>query len=151
MEVRSVEQPMSCVARLSRSLISRGLNNSLVAASWSDLQRANAPVKLLVLLLTTAAARLMVSSEMCKCVGVGDSPSEPQLPQELVSLSSRVGRLVIEAVRGECDVIERLPITWPEMSSHRRRKRRTGPGNTRSLVQLAKVSHKCLFVYQIEV
>lgn len=49
--------------------------------------------------LTTAAARLIVSSEMCKCVGVGERLSEPQEPQELVSESSRVGRRLM---RGEC-------------------------------------------------
>lgn len=118
------DEVTSCVARRSNNLISR-LNMSLVA-SWSDLHRDNAPVKLFVLLFTTAAARLMVSSEMCKWVGVGDRLSEPHDPHELVSLSSRVGRRLI---LGECDVTDRRPITWPEMCSHMRLNRRTGPVN----------------------
>lgn len=100
------------VALRSRSFTSR-LKMSL-AASWSDLQRDRAPVRLFVLELTTAAARLIVSSEMCRWVGVGDSESEPHDPHELVSLSSRVGRRLI---RGECEVavVVRRPRMCAEM------------------------------------
>lgn len=96
-----------------------------LVASWSDLHRDNAPVKLFVLELTTAAAKLMVSSEMCKCVGVGERLSEPHDPQELVSLSSRVG---LRLIRGECDVAADLrPRIWPDICSQMRRNRLTGP------------------------
>lgn len=87
-----------CVARRSNNLTSR-LNKSLLA-SWSDLHLDKAPVKLLVLLLTTAAARLIVSSDIWRCVGVGDRLSDAHDPQELVSLSSRVGRRLILGDRG---------------------------------------------------
>lgn len=112
----------SCVALLSNNLTSR-LKISFVA-SWSDLHRDNAPVRLVVLEFTTAAAKLIVSSEMWRCVGVGERLSEPHEPHELVSLNSRVGRRLI---RGECGVVERRPKMWPDICSHIRRNRRTGP------------------------
>lgn len=71
--------PASWVALRSKIFGSLGLNRSavavtedieltgvFVAASWSDLQRARAPVKLVVLELTTAAANEMASSEICR-------------------------------------------------------------------------------------
>lgn len=107
------------------SLISlTSLSKMSLAASWSDLHRERAPVRLVVLVLTTAAARLTVSSDTWMRVGVGDRLSDPHEPQELVSLSSRVGRLPI---LGECCEAALRPNICAWIWSQMRLNRRKGP------------------------
>ena len=107
-----------------RSFVSlASLSNISLVASWSDLHLERAPVRLVVLVLTTAAAKLTVSSETCILVGVGERLSEPHEPQELVSLNSLVGLLPI---RGEW-LLPLRPSICAWMWSQMRLNRRNGP------------------------